>query len=107
MPLHASNDGSFAREISMCISGGRIGRRLAYSLGTRPGNCEGVPVTNTFCAVIVSLQPRNSSFNVPQRAGPCHDQGNGPTHFEELLPVPQNLRPPCQDRTMPRTHAIS
>ena len=48
IPLQASNEGSVARTISKGISGGRMGRREACSLSTRPGNCEGPPVMKTF-----------------------------------------------------------
>jgi hypothetical protein len=48
IPFHASREGSSALTISIGISGGRMGRKLAFNLSTSPGNFEGEPVTNTF-----------------------------------------------------------
>ena len=49
MPCHASIDGSEARMTPSGISGGRIGRNVAWRRGRRPGKADGDPVTNTFC----------------------------------------------------------
>lgn len=48
IPFQASSAASAARMISIGISGGRIGRIVAWRRGMSPGSWEGDPVRNTF-----------------------------------------------------------